>query len=123
MNINNQNTLILIIITNTMNSYSKILSYDNIAKLENYIATHKPRVSPPTPSLKDKQTAIECWKKITASETPPTTYFQFGSNGWGTTSYGFYKTYAGQIITVVAYVNEIQTYCIACEDWEFLSNE
>lgn len=97
------------------------LSEQNIEQVENFIASHKPNNSI-CPSNSDKYSAIEEWKKISDPNTPNTFYSQFGSNSFGMTSYGFYKSRSGELYVITAFINEVTSYFKVDDSWYFLQD-
>ena len=97
------------------------LSEQNITMVENFIASNKPTNSI-RPSESDRYSAIEQWKKISDPNTPNTFYSQFGSNAFGMTSYGFYKSKTGELYVITAFINNVTSYFKVDNTWDFLQD-
>lgn len=84
------------------------LSESNIELAENFISCNKLKTNRPALSIADIEFGIECYQKILSSS--PTSYMLFGSNAFGMTSYGLYKTRSGQVYVIEAFCNSIVGY-------------
>ena len=95
----------------------RILSDANIELSEKYIFDNKCNKGYPVLSICDEANAVIGYSEI--KELPPTSYVYFGSNAYGMTSYGFYKTRDNKIYIIEAFCNNITTY-YSPENCEFL---
>jgi hypothetical protein len=87
---------------------SSKLSDSNIELVENFISCNQLKTYTPGISVLDVSNGQTCYQEILAS--PPTSYMQFGSNAFGMTSYGLYKTRSNQIYVIEAFCNNISCY-------------
>lgn len=99
---------------------SRILSQTNIEAVELFIQENKPEKFLPSNSECDRSEAIYGWNTISRPDTPVTSYYQYSSDGCGMTSYGFYKSRAGNIYIITAFMNKIRYYCDVDSNWGFL---
>ena len=74
----------------------------------------------PAISYRDYEDAENGWNLIKNSENNH--YIQFASNGFGMSSYGFYKANNGEIYIIEAWVNEITRVYIPSKRWDCLQN-
>ncbi len=84
------------------------LSDSNIELAENFISCNPVKTHGLGLSISDMEYGIECYKKILS--LLPTTYILFGSNAYGMTSYGLYKSRSNQIYVIEAFCNNIVGY-------------
>lgn len=87
---------------------SNNLSNENIELAEEFIKTNKCNTLSPCLSISDVANAIIEYSNII--NLPPTSYIYIGSNSYGMTSYGFYKTRNNNIYIIEAFINNINTY-------------
>jgi hypothetical protein len=99
---------------------SRELSEENIEMIEDFISYNPPSLYLPNPSISDQENAINDWKQINEPDVPVTSYLQFGSDGYGMTSYGFYKSRSEKIYLVVAFMNNISSYHNVTSEWYFI---
>ena len=74
----------------------------------------------PAISYRDYEDAESGWNTIKNSEN--NYYIQFASNGYGMSSYGFYKANNGEIYIIEAWVNNITRVYIPSKRWDCLQN-
>ena len=74
----------------------------------------------PAISFRDYEDAENGWNFIKNSEK--NYYIQFASNGFGMSSYGFYKANNGKIYIIEAWVNQITRVYIPSKDWNCLQH-
>jgi hypothetical protein len=84
------------------------LSESNINLAETYILNNKPKDGYPVLSLCDAEFAKEIYNDFI--KEPVTSYSLFGSNAYGMTSYGFYKTKDERVFILEAFVNNLTGY-------------
>ena len=72
----------------------------------------------PAISYRDYEDAETGWNIIKNSEN--NFYKQFASNGFGMSSYGFYKANNGNIYIIEAWVNELRKIYIPSKKWDCL---
>ncbi len=84
------------------------LSESNIELAENFISCNQLKTNIPALSICDVEFGIECYQQILSSS--PTSYIQFGSNAYGMSSYGLYKTRSNQVYVIEAFCNNIIGY-------------
>jgi hypothetical protein len=72
----------------------------------------------PAISYRDYEDAETGWNIIKNSEN--NFYKQFASNGFGMSSYGFYKANNGNIYIIEAWVNELTKIYIPSKKWDCL---
>jgi hypothetical protein len=84
------------------------LSDSNIELVENFISCNSVKSYTPGLSVSDVSNGQTCYQQILSS--PPTSYMQFGSNSFGMTSYGLYKTRSNKIYVIEAFCNNITCY-------------
>lgn len=85
-----------------------MLSEENIKLVENFINNNNCDNLYPNLSFNDVENAKLCYQEI--KNLPITSYILFGSNAFGMTSYGFYKTKDDKIYIIEAYINKISKY-------------
>lgn len=84
------------------------LSDKNIELVEKFIVENSCKKGYPNLSINDTAYAVICYQDIL--NALPTDYILFGSNAFGMTSYGFYKTKDDKIYIIEAYINKISKY-------------
>ncbi len=84
------------------------LSEENIELAEKFIVNNPCKKGYPCLSISDTAYAVICYQDI--KDSLPTSYILFGSNAYGCTSYGFYKTKNNKIYIIEAYINNIVSY-------------
>ena len=99
---------------------SRYLSEKNITLVEEFIKNNKPSLDIPSLSEVDRACSILEWENISKPACPKTSYFQFASNAFGYTSFGFYKSKHNKIYIVEAYLNKITAYYEVDSNWHFL---
>jgi hypothetical protein len=101
---------------------SRQLSEENIEIVEEFIRNNKPANYVLQISEWDREQAVSDWITINDSETPTSTYLQFGSDGGGMTSYGYYKAKNNDIYIINAFLNTISCYYKVDSSWYVLNN-
>jgi hypothetical protein len=98
---------------------SRFLSESNIELIENFIVSKQPTNSELLPAISEcyREDAVKDWKSINDPETPNTSYFQFASDAFGMSSYGFYKSKCGQVFLINAFCNKLVSYYNVPDDW------
>ena len=86
----------------------KTLSEENIKITEDFIVNNACKPDYPNLCFSDLYNAQEAYNEIIKLD--PTSYVYFGSNAFGMTSYGFYKTLKNDIYIIQAYCNVIECY-------------
>lgn len=84
------------------------LSDKNIELVEKFIVDNPCKKGYPCLSVSDTAYSVICYQEIL--NALPTSYMLFGSNAYGCTSYGFYKTKNNKIYIIEAFVNNISCY-------------
>ena len=95
------------------------LSHENIEIVENFINTHSAGKLPHLSEC-DRPAAISEYKKITDQTTIATSYYKFGSDANGYTSYGYYKSKDDKIYIISAFMGNVTAYYNVDSDWYFL---
>jgi hypothetical protein len=85
------------------------LSDANIERAENFINNNQPREGCPSISICDAENAKELFNDF--KNEPITSYSLFGSNAYGMSSYGFYKTKDERVFILEAFINNLTGYC------------